>query len=105
MKFLLSHRFNYFDSVCLVTVGALIMQNRWITALILILVGTLVSSILEVIFLKTNYQQDREWQRAAKNGHRLQAIKLCRLAHPDIQLPVIVKQVDEYMEENYYHPF
>ena len=71
-------RFSFFDSIVISSICILLVQGRFITACVVILVGPLVAVVVEQTVSKRAL--DKKWKAFSDSGHRGMAIK----AHLDL---------------------
>ena len=69
-------RFSFFDSTVISSFCILLVQGRFITACVVMLVGPLVAVVVEQAISKRAI--DKKWKAFSNNGQQLMAIKVYR---------------------------
>lgn len=80
MEYLFKNRFSLFDSTIISVCIIMFLQQRWITTLIVFVVGTAISGFISMVMKNVARvrSMNRKWQCLAEIGDRVGAIKLHR---------------------------
>lgn len=107
MKFLLKHRFNYFDVFLLTAAVILFVRERYVLSAIVAFLGALCVVLAELANIKAEERRrlqreedernrQREWQSLADAGHKLEAIGRHRMLYGS-SLKEALEAVEDYM--------
>lgn len=93
MEYIFKNRFSLFDTTIITVFTVMLMQNRWITALLVFLIGTMVSGFFNAVLngVMRVRAMNQEWQALvpSNDGSLVPAIKRHReLFNSDLKTAV-----------------
>lgn len=93
MNYLLALRFNMLDTTLICACGIYLGQGKYMTALVLMVVGVIVVSLLQHFFGK--HAKDKQWQSLADTNQKVAAIQRYRKLYQS-SLKEALDAVDAY---------